>query len=101
MAAAWCRPSARTRPHLYARIKPTEFLNKTWQKKVAEGEPEPAPHVKALILHSNQMTNWVAEMILGQSDVKKRVVVIKHFVAVADVSVCSYPVLVRWGRIRD
>ncbi|OLN81553.1 Cell division control protein 25 [Colletotrichum chlorophyti] len=69
---------------LYGKIKPTECLNKTWQKKVGEGEPEPAPNVKALILHSNQMTNWVAEMILAQMDVKKRVIVIKHFVAVAD-----------------
>lgn len=69
---------------LYGKIKSTECLNKTWQKKVAEGEPEPAPNVKALILHSNQMTNWVAEMILAQTDVRKRVVVIKHFVAVAD-----------------
>ncbi|AEO68966.1 534c7d71-9a7e-4081-a468-76549fb1a145 [Thermothielavioides terrestris] len=69
---------------LYSKIKATECLNKTWQKKVAEGEPEPAPNVKALILHSNQMTNWVAEMILSQTDVRKRVVVIKHFVAVAD-----------------
>lgn len=71
---------------LYGKIKATECLNKTWQKKVGEGEPEPAPNVKALILHSNQMTNWVAEMILKQTDVRKRVVVIKHFVAVADVS---------------
>ncbi|KAL8688534.1 MAG: hypothetical protein Q9218_005582 [Villophora microphyllina] len=69
---------------LYGKIKPTECLNKTWQRKIAEGEAEPAPNVKALILHSNQLTNWVAEMILTQSDVKKRVIVIKHFVAVAD-----------------
>ncbi|AEO58085.1 hypothetical protein MYCTH_2305137 [Thermothelomyces thermophilus ATCC 42464] len=69
---------------LYSKIKSTECLNKTWQKKVAEGEPEPAPNVKALILHSNQMTNWVAEMILSQTDIRKRVVVIKHFVSVAD-----------------
>lgn len=71
---------------LYGKIKPTECLNKTWQKKIGEGDPEPAPNVKALILHSNQLTNWVAEMILTQLDVKKRVVVIKHFVLVADVS---------------
>jgi len=71
---------------LYGKIKSTECLNKTWQKKVGDGEPEPAPNVKALILHSNQMTNWVAEMILSQTDVRKRVVVIKHFVAVADVT---------------
>ncbi|KAI4142682.1 MAG: hypothetical protein LQ341_003139 [Variospora aurantia] len=69
---------------LYGKIKPTECLNKTWQKKVGPDEPEPAANVKALILHSNQLTNWVAEMILTQSDVRKRVIVIKHFVAVAD-----------------
>lgn len=71
---------------LYGKIKPAECLNKTWQRKVAPDDPEPAANVKALILHSNQLTNWVAEMILTQSDVKKRVVVIKHFVSVADVS---------------
>lgn len=70
---------------LYAKIKATECLNKTWQKKIPEGDPDLAPNVKALILHSNQMTNWVAEMILAQVDIKKRVVVIKHFVSVADV----------------
>jgi son of sevenless-like protein len=74
---------------LYSKIRPTECLNKTWQKKVGPDEPEPASNVKALILHSNQLTNWVAEMILTQGDVKKRVVVIKHFVNVADVS-CFY-----------
>lgn len=71
---------------LYGKIKPTECLNKTWQRKLGPDDPEPAANVKALILHSNQLTNWVAEMILNQSDVKKRVVVIKHFVFVADVS---------------
>ncbi len=71
---------------LYGKIKPTECLGKTWQKKVGPDEPDPAPNVKALILHSNQLTNWVAEMILSQSEVKKRVVVIKHFVLIADVS---------------
>lgn len=74
---------------LYGRIKPTECLNKRWQKKPGEGEPNPAPNIKALIEHSNQMTNWVAEMILAQSDLKKRTVVIKHFVAVGEVSLCT------------
>lgn len=69
---------------LYKKILPLECLNKTWQKKVGPNDPEPAPNVKALIAHSNQLTNWVAEMILEQSDVKKRVAVIKHFVAIAD-----------------
>ncbi len=72
---------------LYGKIKPPEVLNKTWQRKLSPDDPDPAPNVKALILHSNQLTNWVAEMILNQSDVKKRVVVIKHFVSVADVGI--------------
>lgn len=69
---------------LYGKIRPTECLNKTWQKKLAADEADPAANVKALILHSNQLTNWVAQMILTQADVKRRVVVIKHFVTIAD-----------------
>ncbi|KAF1837805.1 ras GEF [Decorospora gaudefroyi] len=69
---------------LYGKIRPTECLNKTWQKKLLPGEPDPAANIKALILHSNQLTNWVAQMILTQQDVKRRVIVIKHFVNVAD-----------------
>ncbi|RMD45059.1 hypothetical protein DV735_g220, partial [Chaetothyriales sp. CBS 134920] len=70
---------------LYSRIKAVEFLDKTWQKKNTKGQGhDPAPNVKALILHSNQLTNWVAEMILQHPEVKKRVAVIKHFVAIAE-----------------
>ncbi|KAF2198072.1 ras GEF [Delitschia confertaspora ATCC 74209] len=69
---------------LYAKIRPTECLNKTWTKKLAPGEPDRAPNVKALILHANQLTSWVAEMILTQQDVRRRVIVIKHFVQVAE-----------------
>lgn len=71
---------------LYSKIKPVECLAKTWEKKTKSDNSDTAPNVQALILHSNQLTNWVAEMILAHSEVKKRVVVIKHFVAIADVS---------------
>ena len=74
---------------LYGKLRPTECLNKTWNRKLAPGEPDAAPNVKALILHSNQLTNWVAQMILTQTDVKRRVIVIKHFVNVADVSISA------------
>lgn len=74
---------------LYGKIKPTECLNKTWQRKLAAGEPDPAANVKALILHSNQLTNWVAQMILTQQHVKMRVIVIKHFVSIAEVSLAT------------
>lgn len=69
---------------LYAKIRPTECLNKTWQRKLEPNEPDPAKNVKELILHSNQLTNWVAQMILAQPTVKNRVVVIKRFVTVAE-----------------
>lgn len=71
---------------LYGKIKPHECLNKIWQKKNLSQDYEPAANVKSLILHSNRLTNWVAETILGPTDVKKRVAIVKHFVAVADVS---------------
>jgi son of sevenless len=70
---------------LYGKIKSTECLDKTWQRKVKADAPDPAPNVKSVILHSNQLTNWVAEMILQQAEVKRRVIVIKHFVTIADV----------------
>ncbi|KAI6245609.1 Cell division control protein 25 [Erysiphe necator] len=69
---------------LYGKIKPTECLSKTWQKKIIESDAEPAPNIKALILHSNQLTNWIAEIILSQADLKKRVAVLKHFVYISD-----------------
>ncbi|KAF2398820.1 guanine-nucleotide dissociation stimulator CDC25 [Trichodelitschia bisporula] len=69
---------------LYGKIKPTECLNKTWQKKLLPGEADPAANIKSLIFHSNQLTNWVAQIILNQTEVKRRVAVIKHFVSVAD-----------------
>lgn len=73
---------------LYGKIKPVECLAKTWEKK-AKSDSDTAPNVQSLILHSNQLTNWVAEMILQHAEVKKRVVVIKHFVAIADVSLAA------------
>lgn len=70
---------------LYNRVKPYECLNKIWKKQIMPRDAEPAANVKAMILHSNRLTNWVAEMILMHLDVKKRVNVIKHFISVADV----------------
>jgi son of sevenless-like protein len=74
---------------LYCKIKATDCLIKTWQKKLQPNEYDPAANVRTLILHSNQLINWVAQMILTQADIKRRVVVIERFVAVADVSLCS------------
>ena len=71
--------------NLYGKIKSTEWLNKMWQKSASAEDPEPAVNVRAVILHSNQLTSWVAEMILTQTEVKRRSLVIKHFIAIAEV----------------
>jgi len=71
---------------LYGKIKPVECLEKIWERKENDESGGRAPNVRALILHSNQVTNCVAEMILNNTEVKKRVTVVKHFVNIADVS---------------
>lgn len=69
---------------LYCQIKPSECLTKIQQKQVPVGVPDVAPNVRKLILHSNLLTNWVAHMILMQKDLRPRVIVMKHFIAVAN-----------------
>ncbi|CAB4380587.1 unnamed protein product [Rhizophagus irregularis] len=66
---------------LYNKIQPVECLDKAWSKE--EGG-DIAANIKAMIVNSNQITGWVAESVLNQSEVKKRCLYIKHFVAVAD-----------------
>ncbi|CAG8483932.1 5238_t:CDS:2 [Funneliformis caledonium] len=66
---------------LYNKIKPVECLDKAWSKE--EGD-NIAVNIKAMIVNSNQITGWVAESVLNQSEVKRRCLYIKHFVAVAD-----------------
>ncbi|KAK5939142.1 cell division cycle- protein [Knufia obscura] len=68
---------------LYGKIKPVECLEKIWEKKDDDTGGR-APNVRALILHSNQVTNCVAEMILNNTEVKKRVNIVKAFVNIAD-----------------
>ncbi|TGZ85670.1 ras GEF [Ascodesmis nigricans] len=67
----------------YAKLKPSECLSKGWSKLPGKG-PDPAENVRAIINQSNQLTSWVAEVILGQVEVRKRVLVIKHFVNIAE-----------------
>lgn len=76
---------------LYNEIRLEECLNKAWQKKeTSAGDVESAPNIRAMIRHSNQLANWVGELVLQQSELKKRVRVIKHFVDVLEVCLLSY-----------
>ncbi|KAK9721912.1 hypothetical protein K7432_003034 [Basidiobolus ranarum] len=68
---------------MYNRIRPVECLNKAWSQKDASI----AIHIKAMIEVSNQVTNWVAETILLEKEVRKRVAVIKHFISIGEVMI--------------
>ncbi|CUS15462.1 unnamed protein product [Tuber aestivum] len=68
----------------YGKLKAAECLSKGWSKQPSSGGPDPAENIRAIIMQSNRLTNWVAEMILTQAEVRKRVIVIKHFIAVAE-----------------
>ncbi|KAF8249688.1 ras GEF [Wilcoxina mikolae CBS 423.85] len=68
----------------YSKLRVVECLSKGWSKPPSAGAKDPAENIRAIIMQSNQLTNWVAEMILTQQEARKRVVVIKHFIGVAE-----------------
>ncbi|KAH8424800.1 Ras-GEF domain-containing protein [Aspergillus melleus] len=67
----------------HGRIKLSDCLNKGWQRRGPDNS-DPSTAVNAMILHSNQLANWVGETILSQSNMKKRVAMMKYFVNVAE-----------------
>lgn len=67
---------------LYSKITKYECLTKVWGKK--SGLNEDIQTITDFIKTSNQLTNFVAYMILRKQDVRKRVHVITYFVQVAD-----------------
>lgn len=70
--------------NLYCAIQPEEILE-TGQ----EGAKSPV-NVRAVSSLSTAITGWVAESILSEPDIKKRTLLVKFFVKVADVSY-SFP----------
>lgn len=65
---------------LYSAIQPSECLHKAWSSP----DKSQGPHIRASIEYSNQVTLWVSDAILSQTDVKKRCQVIKYWVQVAE-----------------
>ena len=68
--------------NLYCAIQPEEILE-TGQ----EGAKSPV-NVRAVSSLSTAITGWVAESILSEPDIKKRTLLVKFFVKVAEVSIC-------------
>ncbi|CUM51586.1 uncharacterized protein AC631_01921 [Debaryomyces fabryi] len=67
---------------LYSKITKFECLTKVWGNK--SGLHEDILSITNFIRTSNQLTNFVAYMILRKQDVKKRVHIITYFVQVAE-----------------
>lgn len=65
---------------LYSAIKPIECLDKAW----SQDDDAVAPNIRASIEYCNQVTSWVSDVILSQHDIKKRSVLIKYWVQVAE-----------------
>ena len=68
---------------LYSSIRPIECLGKAWSRDGADN----AVNVKQSIDYCNRLTSWVTGSILNNKEAKKRVVVIKHWSQVANVSI--------------
>jgi len=67
---------------LYNKIKPTELLGTGW---IGHDQHKSA-NVRATIMANNRQAAWFTELIVSESDVKKRVGVIKQLLLLADVS---------------
>ncbi|KAK0519441.1 cell division cycle- protein, partial [Tilletia horrida] len=67
--------------HRYRQIKPAECLGKAWTAPNAEVN---AKGIKTMIALSNDLTGWVMESILAQTDLKTRSSYIKQFILIAD-----------------
>ncbi|KAI8150404.1 ras guanine nucleotide exchange factor domain-containing protein [Fennellomyces sp. T-0311] len=66
---------------LFCQIQPNEMIGQEFKKKVGSST---AIHVKAMIQRSTQITSWVSDTILHESDVKKRAQMIKLWIKIGD-----------------
>lgn len=67
---------------LYSAIRPIECLDKAWSNE----DSNVAVNIRSSIEYCNQVTSWVSDVILSQRDIKKRSILIKYWVQVAEVS---------------
>ena len=65
---------------VYCAVTPEEMLD------IGQSSAPPAVNVKAVSSLSTVITGWVAECILDEHDIKKRTLLVKYFIKLADVS---------------
>ena len=70
---------------LYCAIQPEDIL------ETGQQGAKPPLNVKAVTSLSTAITGWVAECILSETDIKKRSLIIKFFIKLADVCISPVP----------
>ncbi|KIJ17931.1 hypothetical protein PAXINDRAFT_175648 [Paxillus involutus ATCC 200175] len=65
--------------HLYQKIRPMECLSRSREQKTEHND-----NIARVIQTSNRIANWVADAVLSHEDSKKRALVLKHFILVAE-----------------
>ncbi|KAF9582247.1 hypothetical protein BGW38_000456 [Lunasporangiospora selenospora] len=68
---------------VYNKIRPVECLAKAWTSEDPDIAAK-AVNIKKMIETSNLYANWINELLLSEKEIKKRVVVIRHLVAIAE-----------------
>ncbi|KAI8602228.1 ras guanine nucleotide exchange factor domain-containing protein [Dissophora ornata] len=68
---------------VYNRIRPVECLAKAWMSEDQEIAMK-AVNIKKMIETSNLYANWINELVLSEKEIKKRVLVIRHLVLIAE-----------------
>ncbi|OJA17643.1 hypothetical protein AZE42_10853 [Rhizopogon vesiculosus] len=65
--------------HLYQKIRPMECLQRSREQRMNHND-----NIARVIQTSNRIANWVADSVLSHEDSKKRAVILKQFISVAD-----------------
>ncbi|KAF9184154.1 hypothetical protein BGZ51_003518 [Haplosporangium sp. Z 767] len=68
---------------VYNKIRPVECLAKAWMSEDPEMAAK-AVNIKKMIETSNLYANWINELVLSEKELKKRVLVIRHLVLIAE-----------------
>lgn len=74
---------------LFNAIKPRELVGQEFSKKSGSL----SFNVRAMTAFSTQLTTWIVETVLNESDMKKRALLLKHFLKVGEVSISSLTVI--------
>ncbi|KAF9898508.1 hypothetical protein BX616_003934, partial [Lobosporangium transversale] len=68
---------------VYNKIRPVECLAKAWMSEDPDIAAK-AVNIKKMIETSNLYANWINELVLSEKELKKRVLVIRHLVMIAE-----------------